>query len=69
MRPELISQIHGAFLDIQQQPGAEDLEQRYEQLLSKATEQYGCTRQQLIHALRSDFHKWQQDEGLRPRRS
>jgi hypothetical protein len=68
MRPDLISQLHGAFLDTKQQPGSEELAQRYELLLSQAIAQYGCTRAQLILALQSDFHKWQEDEGLKPRR-
>ncbi len=57
MRPELISQLHGAFLDAKQQPESEELERTYQQLLRQAADHYHLTTVE-----------WQQDEGLKPRR-
>lgn len=68
MRPELISQLHGAFLDTKQQPESEELERTYQQLLLQAAEHYHLGIEELIDALRVDFRKWQEDEGLKPRR-
>jgi hypothetical protein len=68
MRPELISQLHGAFLDTKQQPESEELERTYQQLLRQAADHYRLTTVELIDALRADFGKCQQDEGLKPRR-
>lgn len=68
MRPELIAQLHGAYLDTKQQPENAHLQAHYEQLLGQGIEQYHCTREDLLKVLEYDYRKWLQDEGLKPHR-
>jgi hypothetical protein len=71
MRPKIIAQIHGLHFDLRGAETAEqaaDLQAQYEALLKQAASQYGTSVQKLNDILLEDYHKWQQDEGLKPRR-
>jgi uncharacterized membrane-anchored protein YhcB (DUF1043 family) len=71
MRPELISLLHGARYDLQCETDPQRQAQakaRLDSLLAQCADQFHTTTELLRDVLQDDYRKWQQDEGLKPRR-
>jgi len=67
-RPRLIEKIHELKYQLREpRLGAGDFvktQQEYEATVDEACRQYGCAKVELLAALRRDFGRWVNQEGL-----